>query len=487
MITEMTATQLADAIAERKVSALEATDAFLQRVEALDGAINAFITVDAEGAREAARAVDQSMARGQTVGPLGGVPLGLKDIFVTKGLQTSCGSKILAGWQPPFDGTPAARLRAAGAVILGKLNMDEFAMGSSNENSAFGPCRNPWDRQRVAGGSSGGSAAAVAARLCAGALGTDTGGSIRQPASFCGVVGIKPTYGRVSRYGVVAFASSLDQVGPLARCTEDAAALLEAVAGHDPRDSTSLDHPVGAYRAACRRQVKGLTIGVPREYFGEGLDDEVGSAVRQAIAALQDAGARVIDVSLPHTKYAVATYYLLCTAEASSNLARYDGVRFGLRAEAPADLLDMYRRTRHDGFGPEVKRRIILGTFALSAGYYDAYYGKAQRVRTLIRRDFTEAFDQCDVIVGPTSPSPAFKIGELVDDPLRMYLADIYTIACNLAGLPGLTLPCGFSNAGLPIGLQLLGPPLGEEAVFTAAASYERATDWHTRPCEVAR
>jgi aspartyl-tRNA(Asn)/glutamyl-tRNA(Gln) amidotransferase subunit A len=480
-ITELSAVDLAEQIRSKRVGAEEATRAYLERIERIDPKLNSFITVDAEGALAAAQKIDAQVAHGAPLGPLAGVPLALKDIFVTDGLRTTCASKILANWLPPFEGTPSARLRDAGAVILGKLNMDEFAMGSSNENSAFGPCRNPWDLERVPGGSSGGAAAAVAARLCAGALGTDTGGSIRQPAALCGVVGIKPTYGRVSRYGVVAFASSLDQVGPICRTVEDAALLLEVIAGHDPRDSTSLPKPVGRYREACAASLAGVRVGVPREYFGGGSDAQVDLAVRRAIDELAALGAEPVEVSLPHTEYAVATYYLICTAEASSNLARYDGVRYGLRADQPADLLQMYRQTRHDGFGAEVKRRILIGTFALSAGYYDAYYGKAQRVRTLIRRDFERAFEQVDVIAAPTSPLPAFRLGERVDDPLKMYLADIFTISANLAGLPGLALPCGFTAEGLPIGLQLLGPALGEEVVFKAASAYQAATEWHQR------
>ena len=377
-----------------------------------------------------------------------------------------------------------ARLRAAGAVVLGKLNMDEFAMGSSTENSAFGACRNPYDLERVPGGSSGGSAAAVAADLCAAALGTDTGGSIRQPAALCGVVGIKPTYGRVSRYGVIAFASSLDQVGPLTKTARDAALLLEVLAGHDPLDSTSLGRPpvAGAFLRACERGLRGLRIGVPAEYFVAGMDAEVEAAVRGAIAQLGEAGAEIVQVSLPHTRYAVAAYYLICTAEASSNLARYDGVRFGPRADGDGSLEGMYEATRGEGFGAEVKRRIMLGTFALSAGYYDAFYGRAQKVRTLIRRDFEEAFRRCDLLATPTSPVPAFRLGERLSDPLQMYLADIFTISCNLAGLPGLSLPCGLTGGGLPIGLQLLGPPLGEEQVFAAAAGYEALRGPRPRP-----
>jgi aspartyl-tRNA(Asn)/glutamyl-tRNA(Gln) amidotransferase subunit A len=479
-ICALDARQLAARIGARQISAAEAAEAYLARIAALDGRIGAYLRVDGEGARRAAAAVDARRAAGEECGPLGGVPVGLKDIFVTEGLETTAGSRVLADWVPPYDGTAVARLRRAGAVILGKLNMDEFAMGSSTENSAYGPCRNPWDLQRVPGGSSGGSAAAVAADLCAAALGTDTGGSIRQPAALCGCVGIKPTYGRVSRYGVVAYASSLDQVGPLTKTVRDSALLLEVLAGHDPKDSTSVPQAVGRYSDACERGARGLRVGVPAEYFTEGIDPEVEHAVRGGVEVLRQAGAELVDVRLPHTRFAIAAYYLIATAEASSNLARYDGVRYGHRAAA-ASLGEMYTQTRQQGFGAEVKRRIMLGTFALSAGYYDAYYARAQKARTLIRSDFEAAFTRCDVIATPTSPVPAFRLGERLADPLQMYLADIYTISCNLAGLPGLSLPCGFTAAGLPVGLQLLGRPLGEEAVFALAAAHEDATDWHRR------
>jgi aspartyl-tRNA(Asn)/glutamyl-tRNA(Gln) amidotransferase subunit A len=469
----LSALELAALIRERRASAVEAARAYLERVERLDGKLHAFLRVDRDGALAAARRVDDRLAAGEEVGPLAGVPVALKDIFLTEGLETTCGSRILRGFTPPYEGTAVARLRAAGAVVLGKLNMDEFAMGSSTENSAFGPCRNPHDLARVPGGSSGGSAAAVAADLCAAALGTDTGGAIRQPAALCGVVGIKPTYGRVSRYGVIAFASSLDQVGPFGKTVRDTALLLEVLAGHDPLDSTSLEVPAGRYLQACERGLRGLRIGVPNEYFVPGMDADVEVAVRRAVAQLSEAGAQIVSVSLPHTRYAIAAYYLICTAEASSNLARYDGVRFGPRAVGDGSLEAMYEATRGEGFGPEVKRRIMLGTFALSAGYYDAYYGRAQKVRTLIRRDFEEAFRHCDLIATPTSPVPAFRLGERLADPLQMYLADIFTISCNLAGLPGLSLPCGLTRNELPVGLQLLGPPLGEEQVFAAAAGYE--------------
>jgi aspartyl-tRNA(Asn)/glutamyl-tRNA(Gln) amidotransferase subunit A len=484
-LCSISAIELAALIRQRKVRAVEATQAYLDRIEQHNDALGAYLTVDPEGALASARRVDQALDAGKPQGPLAGVPVGLKDIFVTREMETTCGSSILKGWLPPYDGTAVARLRRAGAVVLGKLNMDEFAMGSSNENSAFKPCKNPWDLERIPGGSSGGSAAAVAADLCAAALGTDTGGSIRQPASMCGIVGLKPTYGRVSRYGVIAFASSLDQVGPMTKSVRDCAALLEVIGGHDPLDSTSLPRPGGRYLAACDEAraggLSGMRVGVPAEYFTSGLDAEVEQAVRQGIATLQELGAEVEQISLPHTRYAIATYYLIANAEASSNLARYDGVRYGFRSDEAKDLRQMYFRTRQQGFGPEVKRRIMLGTFALSAGYYDAYYAKAQQVRTLIRQDFAAAFERCSVIATPTAPTAAFKLGEKTDDPLQMYLADIYTISCNLAGLPGMSLPCGFTGDGLPVGLQLLGPPLGEEAVFAAAAAFEQATDWHRR------
>lgn len=480
-IVQLSAAEIAARVRGGQLHAIDVTDAMLERIGALDAQIGAYLALDTAGARAQARAVDASIAGGEVVGPLAGVPVGLKDIFVTRGQETTCASKILRGWIPPYDATVVERLRSADAVILGKLNMDEFAMGSSTENSARQVTHNPWDLERTPGGSSGGSAAAVAAVLCTTALGTDTGGSIRQPAAMCGIVGMKPTYGRVSRYGVIAFASSLDQVGPLGRTVEDCALMLSVLAGQDARDATSLPAPVADYVAACGRGIAGMRVGVPREYWVDGMDAEVHSAVRVAIDKLQSLGATVVEISLPHTKYAVATYYLVAPAEASSNLARYDGVRYGLRAADARDLLDLYQRTRDEGFGPEVKRRIMLGTYVLSAGYYDAYYGRAQKVRTLIRRDFEQAFASCDVIATPTSPSAAFRLGERVDDPLQMYLADIFTISCNLAGIPGLSLPCGFTKAGLPIGLQVLGPPLGEEKIFQAAAVYQNATDWHTR------
>jgi aspartyl-tRNA(Asn)/glutamyl-tRNA(Gln) amidotransferase subunit A len=473
---------LAAGVAKGQWKARDLVEGYLDRIGRLDRRIGAYLLVDAEGARRAADAVDARRAAGGDIGPLGGVPIGIKDIYVTRGIKTTCGSKILANFVPPYESTVTGRLAAAGAVSLGKLNMDEFAMGSSNENSAFGVVRNPWDLERVPGGSSGGSAAAVAASLCAGSLGTDTGGSIRQPAALCGIAGMKPTYGRVSRNGVIAFASSLDHPGPFGRTVGDVAALLEVMAGHDPLDATSIAAPVGRYRAAASDGgVAGLRVGLPEEYFASGMDPEIETAVRAAIDELGRAGAKIVPVSLPHTKYAVSVYYLVCTAEASSNLSRYDGVRYGHRSADASNLDELYSASRGEGFGAEPKRRIILGTYVLRSGYYEAYYGKASRVRRKIADDFARAFASCDVLATPTSPLPAFKIGERVSDPLQMYLADIYTVAPALAGVPALSQCCGFTRAGLPIGLQLIGPPLGEETVFRVGGAYERATAWHTR------
>ncbi len=473
--------EAASALASGAVTSEALTRAALGRIAALDGRLGSFLTVDTEGALAQARASDERRKVGTSAGPLDGVPVALKDIFCTRGVRTTCASKMLANYVPPYDATAWTRLKAAGAVNLGKLNMDEFAMGSSNENSAFGPVRNPWDLARTPGGSSGGSAAAVAARLAFGTLGTDTGGSIRQPAALSGVVGLKPTYGRVSRHGVIAFASSLDQVGPFARTVRDTALLLQAIAGHDASDATSIPEAPDDYLAKIEDGVKGLTLGVPKEYFVGGLDPEVEKSVREAIALYETLGAKVVEVSLPHTEYATATYYLVATAEASSNLARYDGVRYGHRTQQAKGLMEMYLKSRAEGFGDEVKRRIMLGTYALSAGYYDAYYVKAQKVRALIKRDFDQAFEKVDAIVTPTSPTAAFKLGEKTSDPLQMYLADIFTISCNLAGLPGLSMPCGFTAAGLPVGLQLLGKPLGEATLLRVARAYERETNWHRR------
>ena len=466
----------------RAIGARELLDAVEARVAAVDGEIHAYLTLCREAARAQADAADRRLRNGEGVTPLTGIPIALKDNLCTTGVKTTCASKILEGFIPPYDATVVERLRAQGAVFVGKTNMDEFAMGSSTENSAFGVTRNPWDRTRIPGGSSGGSAAAVAADECAGALGSDTGGSIRQPAACCGVTGLKPTYGRVSRYGLVAFASSLDQIGPLTKDVTDCALLMNAIAGHDPLDSTSADVACPDFTRGLGRGVRGLRVGVPKEYFIAGMDRSVEDAVKAAIAALEREGAIPVDVSLPHTEYAVAVYYLLATAEASSNLARYDGVRYGHRAKAPADLIDLYVRSRAEGFGPEVKRRIMLGTYALSSGYYDAYYAKAQRVRTLIKRDFDRAFERADVIATPTAPTPAFRLGEKTQDPLQMYLSDIFTISVNLAGVPALSMPCGFSPEGLPIGLQLIGKTFDEETVLRAAFAYEQATTWRTRP-----
>ncbi len=479
-LTDLTIHQLHDLLREGKTSAQEVTQAFLDRIAATDEQVNAFITVCQQEALQQAEAADARLKAGKAA-PLTGIPLALKDIFVTEGLRTTCASQILNNFVPPYNGTAVAKLKEQGAVILGKLNMDEFAMGSSNENSAFGPVRNPWNGDCVPGGSSGGSAACVAARQAIATLGTDTGGSIRQPASHCGVVGLKPTYGRVSRYGVIAYASSLDQVGPVTRDVEDCAMLLGAVAGYDPADSTSVDLPVPDYRATLKDGVKGLKVGLPKEYFIEGLDPDVKQAVEKAVDTLRQLGAEPVEVSLPHTDYAVACYYLIATAEASSNLARYDGVRYGQRVDREQGLIDMYMQSRAAGFGPEVKRRIMLGTYALSSGYYDAYYLKAQKVRTLIRQDFLDAFNQVDVILTPVAPTPAFQIGEKTADPLQMYLSDIFTIPVNLAGTCGMSLPCGMSQNGLPIGLQLIGRPFGEETLLRTAYAFEQAGDWHLK------
>jgi aspartyl-tRNA(Asn)/glutamyl-tRNA(Gln) amidotransferase subunit A len=449
-------------------------------VAALDPKFKIFLGVDEAGALAAAAAVDQKLAAGEPAGALAGVPIVFKDNLCTRGFPTTCGSRILEGWKPPYDATVVTKVKSAGAVPLGKANCDEFAMGSSCENSAYHPTRNPWDAGKVPGGSSGGSAAAVAASLAPLALGSDTGGSIRQPAALCGVVGMKPTYGRVSRYGLVAFASSLDQIGPFARTVEDAALLLGVIAGQDEFDATSAPQPVPDYARVLSGGVQGLTFGLPKEYFGEGLDPEIRAAVVQAQEALRAAGARLREVSLPHTKYCLATYYLIAPAEASSNLARYDGVQYGLRVPEE-NLIAQYRATRAAGFGPEVKRRIMLGTYALSAGYYDAYYKKALQVRTLIQRDFHQALSECDLILAPTSPTAAFPLGAKLQDPLAMYLSDIYTISVNLAGLPGLSVPCGFTREGLPIGLQLIGPAFKEELLLRAAQAYQSTTDWHLR------
>ncbi|HEY2773419.1 MAG TPA: Asp-tRNA(Asn)/Glu-tRNA(Gln) amidotransferase subunit GatA [Candidatus Binatia bacterium] len=470
----------------REISSADLTEACLAQVDATEPSVGSFLTVTADVAREHARRADERIARGEAT-PLTGIPIGLKDIFLTRGVATTCASRILEGFVPTFNGTVVERLERAGAVLVGKLNMDEFAMGSSCENSALGTTHNPWDLGRVAGGSSGGSASAVAARQVLATLGTDTGGSIRLPASYCGIAGIKPTYGRVSRYGVIAFASSLDQVGPMAASTRGAALMLQAIAGHDERDSTSIDAPVPDYTATMTERLDGMVLGIPKEYFIGGLDLGVDLATRAALDQLRELGATLVEVSLPHTEYAVATYYIVTSAEASSNLGRYDGVRYGLRRGEENGVREMYGETRDAGFGAEVKRRIMLGTYVLSAGYYDAYYAKAMRVRTLIRRDFEEAFRTCDAIVSPTAPGTAFAIGSRTDDPLKMYLSDILTISVPLAGLPAMSIPCGFDDDGLPVGLQIIGKPLDEAGIFRVAAAYEGSTEWHRRVPAIAQ
>lgn len=471
-----TAKQISAQVQSGECTALQLTNKVLDHIRATQETINAFITIDEAGARQQAEAIDQKIASGQAVGALAGIPVGIKDVLCTKGLRTTCASKILDDFIPPYDATVVANLRKADAIILGKLNMDEFAMGSSNENSSFGTVKNPHDTTRVAGGSSGGSAASVAAEQAFMTLGSDTGGSIRQPASFCGTVGLKPTYGRVSRYGLIAYASSLDQVGPITRTVEDAALLLNVIAGHDASDSTSANEPVPDYTAHLDKGVDGLTIGIPKEYFAKGLQEDVRQAVMNGVAHLEKNGATIKEVSLPtagNAEFAIAAYYIIATAEASSNLSRFDGVKYGFRAKA-STLTDMYTHSRSQGFGPEVKRRIMLGTYALSAGYYDAYYRKAQQVRTLIKQDFDNVFASCDLLASPVSPTPAFKIGEKTDDPLQMYLSDIYTVSVNLAGIPGISVPCGTSSDKLPIGLQLLGNTFSEQTLLQAAAVIER-------------
>jgi aspartyl-tRNA(Asn)/glutamyl-tRNA(Gln) amidotransferase subunit A len=474
----LTICELREQLRRGEVSAREATRSLLDRIQAVDDKLKAYLWVNPEDALAQADVIDRSgIARNGKL--LGGVPIAIKDLINVEGQPCTCASKILKGHTSVYDAFVVRQLREAGAILLGRTNMDEFAMGSSTENSSWGVTRNPWDPGRIPGGSSGGSAAAVAADEAFAALGSDTGGSIRQPAALCGCVGLKPTYGRVSRYGLVAFASSLDQIGPLTKDTRDCALLLRVLAGHDRNDSTSVPEPVPDYVQSIGREVKGLRIGLPKEYFIDGMDPEVDAAVRAAIKKLQGLGAEVVEISLPHTDYAVAVYYLIATAEASANLARFDGVRYGVRIGGE-DVIDMYGKTRGAGFGPEVKRRILLGTYALSAGYYDAYYLRAQKVRTLIRRDFEKAFEKCDAIVTPTSPEVAFKIGAKIDDPLKMYLSDIFTISVNLAGICGVSIPCGFANnPRLPIGLQILGKPFGEEIVLRVAHAYEEATEWH--------
>jgi len=476
--------ELSSALAAKKVSAVELTRAFLARIQKLNPELNAFITVDEPGALERARRADQrrgGKGKAGEAAPLTGIPLAFKDIYCTRGLRTTCGSRMLEHFISPYDAHVVEQFDRAGAVLLGKCNMDEFAMGSSNENSYFGPVRNPWARDRVPGGSSGGSAAAVAARLAPAATGTDTGGSTRQPAAFSGVCGLRPTYGLVSRYGLVAFASSLDQAGPIARSAADLALLLNVMAGFDARDSTSVDRPKQDYTKKLDLSVQGLRLGLPREYFGDGLEPGVRKAVEEAVAWFKSQGARVVELELPHTRLAVPAYYVIAPAEASSNLSRFDGVRYGHRAEEHSDLIDMYCRTRAEGFGAEVKRRILVGTYVLSHGYYDAYYLQAQKIRRLIAGDFAAAFGKCDLILGATAPTTAFAIGAKAHDPVQMYLGDIFTIPASLAGLPALSVPCGFDGAGLPVGLQLTGARFSEAALLGAAHRYQQASDWHLR------
>lgn len=487
MLNQLTISELTDRIAKREVSAREATQACLDRVAKVDGQIHAFISHNDADALAQADAIDKAIAQaGGANRPLLGVPIGIKDVLAVKDHPLNCGSKILGNFVSPYDATVIEKLKAAGAIIFGRLNMDEFAMGSSTENSAFGITRNPWDTTRIPGGSSGGSAAAVAADEVIATLGTDTGGSIRQPAALCGCVGMKPTYGRVSRYGLVAFASSLDQVGPFSKDVRDNATLLNVISGYDQRDSTSVNQPVPDYTKALDGNIKGLRLGLPKEYMIGGLDPEVKAAVDAAVKQLESLGATVEEISLPHTEYAAATYYIIAPAEASANLARFDGIRYCARVDG-ADPIELYSKTRGAGFGPEVKRRIILGTYVLSSGYYDAYYLRAQKVRTLIRQDFLKAFEKVDAIVTPTAPTAAFKIGEKSDDPLQMYLSDVFTISCNLAGICGVSLPCGFTKSPkLPIGLQLLGKPFGEEVMLKIAHAYEQSTGWHKERAQFA-
>ncbi len=480
---QLTAQMASELLARGEISSVELTQALLERTERLDGAIRAYLALLSEQALAGAERADAvrreaGKVQGGGVSPLLGIPVAIKDVICVSGAPTTCGSRILENYDSPYEATVIEKLRAAGAVLTGKTNTDEFAMGSSTENSGYFTTHNPWDLDRVPGGSSGGSAAAVAAGMVPLALGSDTGGSVRQPASLCGVVGIKPSYGRVSRYGLIAYASSLDQIGTLARDVTDAALLLSVIAGHDPRDSTSMPVEVPDYRQALVPDIKGRTVGVPQEYFSDGVQPEVASAVRAAIDQLVDLGAEVREISLPHTEYALPTYYIVAPAECSANLSRFDGIRFGLSAPDAPDIWESYRLTRERGFGPEVKRRIMLGAFALSAGYYDAFYLKAQKVRTLIKQDFDRAFQEVDVIVGPTSPTTAFRIGEKADNPLQMYMSDVFTLSCNLAGICGLSLPCGFAD-GLPIGLQIQGPAFKEESVIRVAYAYEQATAWH--------
>lgn len=476
---EKTLAELSQALRSKAISSVELTEHYLKRIEQFDGVLNSYISVTPELALQQARAADARIAAGDA-GPLTGIPLAHKDLFCTRGVRTSCGSKMLDNFIAPYESSVTQRFIDAGAVMLGKTNMDEFAMGSSNESSFYGAVRNPWNTEHVPGGSSGGSAAAVAARLCAAATGTDTGGSIRQPAGFTALTGLKPTYGRVSRWGMIAYASSLDQGGPMARSAEDCALMLQAMAGFDAKDSTSVEQPVPDYSASLNDSLKGLRIGLPREYFGAGLDSATAEAIQAAVQQFQALGAEVREISLPNAELAIPAYYVIAPAEASSNLSRFDGVRFGHRCDNPADLTDLYKRSRAEGFGAEVKRRIMVGAYALSAGYYDAYYLQAQKIRRLIKNDFIAAYEQVDVILCPTAPTPAFRIGEKIDDPVSLYLTDIYTITANLAGVPGIALPAGFAN-GLPIGMQLLGPYFSEARLLNIAHQYQQHSDWHTR------
>ncbi len=481
-LIEKTASELLALQAEGKASAVEIVDAFLASTAAREPKLQSFmLPPDTEAVRKRANLIDAKRRKGEPLGKFAGVPVAVKDVLCTKGVTTTCSSKMLERFVPPYDAHVVERLVAEDAVVFGKTNMDEFAMGSSTENSAFKSSRNPWDPTRIPGGSSGGSAACVAGCQAPVSLGTDTGGSIRQPAALCGIVGMKPTYGRVSRYGLIAFASSLDQVGPFSHDVRDCALLMEAIAGHDHRDSTSVDRPVPAYTLTLDQPVTGLRIGVPKEFFGQGLDAEVGAAVQAALKEYEKRGATLVPISLPHSPYALAAYYIVAPAEASSNLARFDGMHYGHRTAEKVDLIATYSKSRAEGFGPEVQRRIILGTYVLSSGYKDAYYVKALKVRRLVKKDFDDAFASCDVVMGPTTPSAAFAAGEKSDDPLALYLSDVYTVSCNLAGIPGLSIPCGFTKTGLPIGLQLLGAPFEEEKLLRIARMYETATDWHTK------
>ena len=478
---KLTIHELQGLLKNREVTSVDVTKSFLDRIKTVDKNINSYVTLTEDSAMKQAVEADKNFKKGGDLPPLLGIPLAIKDLICIEGVKTTCGSKMLQDFVSSYSATVITKLQKNGAIILGKLNMDEFAMGSSNENSYFGPTLNPWNLETVSGGSSGGSAAAAAADLCVASLGSDTGGSIRQPASFCGIVGLKPTYGRVSRFGLVAFASSLDQIGPMTKDVKDSAILMNIICGKDQFDSTSADIPVPDFTKSLVTNIKGMKIGIPKEFFIEGLNQEVESNIKEAIKVYKNSGAECIDISLPHTEYAVATYYILASAEASSNLARYDGIKYGYRADSGKGLMEMYRNTRNEGFGEEVKRRIMLGTYVLSAGDYDAYYLKAQKVRTLIKKDFDEAFNECDVIITPTTPYPAFKLGEKVEDPLQMYLSDIFTISANLSGIPSISIPCGFTRNGLPIGMQIMAKHFDEESIFRSAFTFQQNTDHHSK------